>query len=393
MPADSAQSRPPHQSGTSSESEFGGNQATQPKVTPAVEVRDLAVSFGESRILEEVQLSVAPGEIVAILGPSGCGKSTLLRVIAGLQEPTAGEIAIAGTRVSKAGEVLVPPESRKVGYVFQDYALFPALTVLDNVAFGLPRRERHKAGEWLTRIGLGATLERKPDSLSGGEQQRVALARALAPQPAVVLLDEPLANIDAYRRGELGRELVTGIRAAGASAILVTHDRHEALTLADRVAVLLPVTEDSGARVLQVDTPATIYRRPRSLGIARLLGPANTILVRGQGGFAESPLGRLEFLHAAIGTVNVLLRPELMRFTPRDGGASEVVEVRFCGPTTVLECNTPAGRLPVAWPSPDAPPAVGLKGEVTVEYPVWPLPPGEDRCEVLGRHLSGRFAR
>lgn len=387
MPADPTRATAPTQSG---ETSHGGNDAA---LTPAVEVRGVSVSFGEARILEQLALSVAPGEIVAILGPSGCGKSTLLRAIAGLEAPKEGAISIAGQQVTAAGEVLVPPERRRVGYVFQDYALFPALSVHDNVAFGLPRRERHKAAEWLTRIGLGATLERKPDSLSGGEQQRVALARALAPEPTVVLLDEPLANIDAYRRGELGRELVAGIRRAGASAILVTHDRHEALTLADRVAVLLPLTEAGGSRVLQIDEPATIYRKPRSLAVARLLGPANTILVRGQGSFAESPLGRLAFLHASIGTVNVLLRPELMRFTPRQGGASRVVEVRFAGPLVTLECDTPAGRLPVSWPSPDPPPEEGKQGEVTVEYPVWPFPPGEDRCEVLGRHLSGRFAR
>jgi len=217
-------------------------------------------------VVDGVDLDVADGELIALVGPSGCGKSTLLRGIAGL-EPVDGQVVVAGRDVSA-----LPPERRHVGLVFQDHALFPHLRVEQNLAFGvrgLSRYERSTlVGELLELVRLPGVGRRFPHELSGGEQQRIALARALAPRPPVVLLDEPFANLDASLRDELRADVVAALRARGTSAVLVTHDRDEALQLGDRVAVM------RDGRILQVGAPESVYETPVDRFVAAFLGDA-----------------------------------------------------------------------------------------------------------------------
>jgi iron(III) transport system ATP-binding protein len=231
---------------------------------PALEARAIRRTIAGRSVLDGVDLDVAPAELLVLVGPSGCGKSTLLRVLAGL-EPADGQVVLAGTDVSA-----LPAERRRIGLVFQDHALFPHLRVEQNLTFGvrnLSRRERSTlVGELLELVRLPGLERRYPHELSGGEQQRIALARALAPQPPVVLLDEPFANLDATLRDSLRSDVVAALRARRTSAILVTHDRDEALLVGDRVAVMRAGT------ILQVDRPEQVYEAPVDRFVAGFLG-------------------------------------------------------------------------------------------------------------------------
>ncbi|WP_092264589.1 ABC transporter ATP-binding protein [Deinococcus reticulitermitis] len=239
---------------------------------PALQTHALSKAFGAVQALREVALTVEAGETLALLGPSGCGKSTALRCVAGLERPDTGRVEIAGRDVTA-----LPPEARGVGLVFQDYALFPHLSVLGNVAYGPQRRgaSRAEAGararEALELVGLGALAERSPDQLSGGQQQRVALARALATRSPLLLLDEPLSNLDEKLRAELRTELRRLFAALGAGVLLVTHDQREALALADQVAVMR-----AGAVVQQGAAPE-VFARPATAWIAAFLGWPNIV--------------------------------------------------------------------------------------------------------------------
>ena len=238
----------------------------------AVEVADVSKRFGPTVALDEVTIDFADGEMFCLLGPSGSGKTTLLRAIAGFVIPDKGSIRIAGVQVEN-----VPVHKRDIGMVFQSYALFPHMTVAENIAFGLdargvPREERaRKVAEGLALVRLEGMGERKPRQLSGGQQQRVALARALVTRPKVLLLDEPLGALDRRLRQEMQVELRQIQRSVGITAIFVTHDQEEALTLSDRIAIL-----DQG-RIVQVGAPQQVYERPRTAFAARFLGDANVL--------------------------------------------------------------------------------------------------------------------
>jgi iron(III) transport system ATP-binding protein len=236
----------------------------------ALQVDGLVHAYGATPVLGGVDLTVRPGELVAVLGASGCGKTTMLRSIAGLVVPTGGRIHIGGREVVANGRERVPIERRRVGLVFQDYALFGAMTVAQNVAYGIGRDDARVA-ELLDRVGLAGLGDRRPSQLSGGQQQRVALARAMAPRPDLLLLDEPFANVDAERRAELGASLRRALAAEGRAALLVTHDRTDALSLADRVLVLVPGAR--GGVAGQLGTPEEVYGAPVDLQVARLTGP------------------------------------------------------------------------------------------------------------------------
>ena len=238
--------------------------------TPMIELRRVAKRFGHVEAVRDADLAVQRGELLAVLGPSGCGKTTMLRLVAGFEEPDAGEVRVDDRVV--AGSGWVPPERRHVGMVFQDYALFPHLSVADNVGYGLPRRGRvARVAEVLDLVGLGGLERRHPHELSGGQQQRVALARALAPQPAVVLLDEPWSNIDPLLRGAMRDDIARILRTAGVTVVLVTHDQEEAFSLADRIALM-----DAG-RIAQVGTPEEMYYRPASRRVAEFVGATNFV--------------------------------------------------------------------------------------------------------------------
>jgi len=297
---------------------------------------DVTRSFGPVVAVDRVRLSVPQSSITAVLGPSGCGKTTLLRLIAGFLEPQSGTIRFGDQVVAGAGRGL-PPQARRVGYVPQEGALFPHLDVAANIGFGLPRAQRRSArtrasrvGEMLDLVELPASYaDRHPHELSGGQQQRVALARALAPNPTVVLLDEPFSSLDTSLRTSTGQAVVRALHAAAATAVLVTHDQDEALSLADQVAVM------RGGRLVQADAPYALYRAPVDPEVARFVGGANALPAQVTDGVASCVLGDLPLAGACPdGVAEVMVRPEQVRL---DGAASNsnvearVTEVSFYG--------------------------------------------------------------
>ncbi|MGH7049106.1 MAG: ABC transporter ATP-binding protein [Acetobacteraceae bacterium] len=279
-----------------------------------LEIAGLAKAFEGHPVLVDVDLSVAAGALVAILGPSGSGKTTLLRLIAGFERADRGTVMIGGEVASGPGAHL-PPERRRIGYMAQEGALFPHLSVADNVLFGLPRSERRfrrRAEELLELAGLPASYApRAPQELSGGEQSRVALARALAPRPRLVLLDEPFAALDPALRTETRQAVAAALRTAGATALLVTHDQPEALSMGDEVAVL------RAGRLAQVACPETLYRRPADAALARFVGEAVLLSGSAANGTVRCSLGRLPLAPGMPdGPVEVMIRPEQIRLVP-----------------------------------------------------------------------------
>jgi iron(III) transport system ATP-binding protein len=294
----------------------------------AIAVDTISKRFGEMPAVQDVTFSVEAGQILVLLGKSGCGKTTTLRLIAGLERPDSGSIRLKGEIM--AGPLrFVAPEARQIGMVFQDYALFPHLTVAENIAFPLSHMQgaarKTRIEEMLAAVGLKGLGSRYPHQLSGGEQQRVALARALAPNPSVVLLDEPFSNLDATLRLETREEVRRILREAGATAIFVTHDQEEALSIADRVAVL------RGGRLLQLAAPHDLYLRPVNREVALFMGEANFIAGQADGGTVRCALGDLWTLEKAQGSVQIMIRPEMLRLDPDPQGNARVEQIRFFG--------------------------------------------------------------
>jgi iron(III) transport system ATP-binding protein len=290
--------------------------------------------------LAGIELSVAAGEIVCLLGASGCGKTTLLRLAAGLEPLQHGRIEISGRLIAESGRE-VPPEARHIGFVFQDYALFPHLTVAENVAFGLrfaPRGERvWRVMDALARVGLEAFQNAFPHMLSGGQQQRVALARALAPRPAVLLLDEAFASLDARLREKVRDDTLHVLQEAGIATLLVTHDSEEAMFMGDRIALMRE------GRILQVGVPEALYLAPADRYVAGFLGEVNSLPARITAGQAETALGALPAPGFAEGAeVDVLVRPEGLKLGA-EGPVVEVEAFRLLGSTTLAHLALPDG--------------------------------------------------
>jgi iron(III) transport system ATP-binding protein len=300
-------------------------------------------------VLSEVDLVVAEGTLTAILGASGSGKTTLLRVLIGFVAADRGVVSIGGRVVADAGRVHVPPDKRAVGYVAQEGALFPHLTVAENVGFGLPRSERRRSvriEDALDLVGLDRRYaSRQPHQLSGGEQRRVALARALAPGPVVVLLDEPFSGLDASLRSETRAAVLGALGAAGTTSVLVTHDQAEALSMGREVGVLRE------GRLVQTAPPAVLYRAPADLDVARFVGEAVVLSGEGRSGTVVCDLGILPVRDTTLeGPVRVMIRPEQIRLV-RGGGpeavargvAARVVGRSFFGPESVLQLELADG--------------------------------------------------
>ncbi len=287
----------------------------------AIDVRGASKRFGALEVLRRVDLRVEPGRIVALLGSSGCGKTTLLRTIAGLERLDSGQVTV-GERVLSARGVHVPPERRRVGMVFQDWALFPHLTVTQNVGYGLPRAERSgpRVDAALAMVGLEGLGDRQPGTLSGGQQQRVALARALAPQPGVLLLDEPFSNLDSALRVQVRTEVHQLLAELGVSTVFVTHDQEEAFVLGDEVAVM------QTGRIVQQARPSELYARPATPWIASFVGDANLVAGEAQGDLAMTPVGDVaidvDVTGPTTGPVEVVLRAEQLLLEPIDAAAT-----------------------------------------------------------------------
>jgi len=331
----------------------------RPNQPPALLAADLAKAFGETIAVREATFEVAQGEIVALLGPSGCGKSTTLRMIAGFERPDLGLVQVNGETAVGPG-VWRPPERRRVGIVPQDFALFPHLSVAENIAFGLAdghyawwtrpwRRFRQVAtparvSEMLELVGLREFGERYPHELSGGEAQRVALARALAPEPAAVLLDEPFSNLDQNLRASLRLAMRRILKAADTAAVFVTHDREEALSLADRVAVMRE------GRIEQIGAPDDIYYRPETRFIGSFVGDANILPATSFRHGAETELGFVILLNPIEGEdgrpLDVLLRPEQLALKiadEDDAEAARVINSEYYGHDQVVRVRLPSG--------------------------------------------------
>lgn len=304
----------------------------------ALEARHLTRTFGSVKALDDVSLSIEAGKVLALLGQSGSGKSTLLRVLAGLESLDAGEVYADGRLVSDVRNT-VPPEKRPLGMVFQDYALFPHLTALGNVAFGLGqlgKKERLAlAASWLERVGLGNRGGAFPHELSGGEQQRVALARALAPNPRAILMDEPFSGLDPHLRADLQSSMLATLAEAGVAALIVSHDTEEALAVADQVAII------EHGRILQSGLPRDVYRAPKSLEAARALGAVWSLDASAHNGQVEMRLGT--FSSPFDGSVIVCSRPETTLVTASATGEFTVMDRRGVGRFLTLKLQASTG--------------------------------------------------
>ena len=299
----------------------------------ALSAEGITLAFGGTPVLRGVDLTVPPRSVTAVLGASGSGKTTLLRVLVGFERPQAGQVRLAGRMVT-GPRGHVPPERRRIGYVPQEAALFPHLTVAGNVAFGLHRNQRQpgRIAELLDLVSLPGLGHRYPHELSGGQQQRVALARALAVRPSVVLLDEPFSSLDAALRLSVRADIMGVLRETKTPAVLVTHDQQEAISLADQVAVL------RDGRVAQAGPPQAVYAQPADPGLASFLGAANLVPATAHGPVADTAFGPLALATELRGEVLVLVRPEQISITPADGGGwtGRVVEQSYQGHETLV---------------------------------------------------------
>ncbi|MGL4323234.1 MAG: ABC transporter ATP-binding protein [Beijerinckiaceae bacterium] len=316
-------------------------------------------------ILNGVTIHVPAGEVVALVGPSGCGKTTLLRVISGVEQATSGRLLMDGREIAGPA-AFVPPEARMIGLVFQDYALFPHMSILDNVRFGLrafAAEDRDAiALRALARVGLAKLAQEFPHRLSGGEQQRVALARAIAPRPSVLLMDEPFSNLDRRMRDSVREETMALLREMGTTAIIVTHDPEEAMSVADRIALM------HEGRVVQAGTAHDIYTRPQSLFAARFFCDINEVPGIVQNGRAQTVVGIFDCPGLADGTpVSVCIRPELISLKPAGFCLpGRVEDIRFLGEVHRVDVAVPGLDAPLRARVRNATPAV-INADVGVD--------------------------
>ncbi|WEL25971.1 ABC transporter ATP-binding protein [Haloferax volcanii] len=315
-----------------------------------LELDGVSKSYGTESVIDDLSLSVEEGEILTLLGPSGCGKTTTLRLIAGLDRPDGGEVRLNGNVVS-GGDTFRAPEERGVGVVFQEFALFPHLTAAENIAFGLKdlsESERdERVADLLDLVGLETQGDSYPDELSGGQQQRVALARSLAPEPAILLLDEPFSNLDVDLRVQMREEVRRILKEAGVTAVSVTHDQEEAMSISDRVAVM------NDGDLEQVGEPEQVFQHPESRFVAGFLGYAGFLPGRIAGDAVETELGTVDRdqIHGLAPEyddtdIDILVRPDDVSAHPCDGGGDghgTVVSKRYLGPTILYEVELHGG--------------------------------------------------
>ncbi|KAE8765971.1 ABC transporter ATP-binding protein [Georgenia thermotolerans] len=332
--------------------------STRTAVRPLLQVSEVSRAYGDVKALDDVSLSIGENEFFALLGPSGCGKTTLLRSIAGFEQPDAGGILLGGEDL-----LAMPPHRRPVNLMFQSYALFPHMSVAKNVAYGLEREKLPRAeidrrvGEVLETVGLSAMGGRRPAQLSGGQRQRVALARAIVKRPKVLLLDEPLSALDRKVRGEMQLELKRLQHEVGITFVIVTHDQEEALSMADRIAVM------AAGRLQQVADPVELYRNPRNLFVADFIGSSTLVAgAAGAGTFTAEDLGALPGTVPPdlTGPAHLVLRPEWVRLTEPDHGLlrGTVRDVQFHGGGSTIAVAVAGLPTPLL---------VGVPGATTTE--------------------------
>jgi iron(III) transport system ATP-binding protein len=315
--------------------------------TPRLEIRNIAKSFGGRRVVDDVSLNVQPGQVTCLLGPSGCGKSTTLRIIAGVEMQDTGTIHVDGQLVCDT-VTRIPPEGRSIGLMFQDFALFPHLSVADNVGFGLTggaRKNGARIGELLERVGMSRFLNAFPHELSGGEQQRVALARALAPRPKIMLMDEPFSGLDDRLRDDIRDETLAVLKEEGAGVLLVTHEPEEAMRMADEIALM------RDGKIVQRGAPYHIYNAPVDKAAAGFFSDINVIRGKVQGALTDTPFGQFLAPGQPDGTqVDIVIRPQHLKIdfdrggrgpnpTPSDGTPARglVQRARFMGSESLVE--------------------------------------------------------
>ncbi|MEO0679524.1 MAG: ABC transporter ATP-binding protein [Pseudomonadota bacterium] len=350
---------------------------------PRLSLQNLTRAFEGREVVSDVSIDVGAGEIVCLLGPSGCGKSTTLRIAAGVERQDVGRVLIDGAPVSD--EVRhAPPERRHVGLVFQDFALFPHLSVADNVAFGLRRADRSRAQALLGRVGLSGYGPKFPHQLSGGEQQRVALARALAPQPSVMLMDEPFSGLDKRLRDEVRDEALSVLKAEGAGVLLVTHEPEEAMRMADRIALM------RAGRIVQTGAPYHIYNRPADRAAAAFFSDLNVLHSEVNSRQTDTPFGRFLCPGLVDGAeVEIIIRPQHLKIDPDAGGGApaataadgapargRVVRARFMGSESLIEVRMEhddsvlRATVPGAWlPEQGAPLWLSLRRDRCFVFP------------------------
>jgi len=337
--------------GTVSDSTGYAPAGVDPDGRTVLELDSVTKRYGDETVVESLDLEVRGGELVTLLGPSGCGKTTTLRLIAGLEEPDGGEIRLRGEPVAGAGR-FVAPETRDVGIVFQEFALFPHRTAAENVGFGLhelaAEERESRVDELLDLVGLTEHRNSYPDELSGGQQQRVALARSLAPEPQLLLLDEPFSNLDVDLRVEMREEVRSILEAAGVTAVSVTHDQEEAMSISDRVAVI------NDGRVEQVGEPEQVFQHPQSRFVASFLGHASFVsgVIRDDyvdTGLGKVPLGRVHGLTDVYdgASIDLLVRPDdvAVAAVPDIEANGDVVHRRFLGPSVFYRVELDSGDV------------------------------------------------